>query len=1457
MRLPPDPARSPHNATAKKVSLKECLSCGGVGCTLCQHAGADPLEELKRACASLRSKPEEEPEDAGGQEGCCSPLRYRLLLLSVRHPLLLILVLQLLGAVLCAVLWQDGAIDIDFGSLARARSNSSLAWDAYQNAWTVSAYAPVQKKDHQLSNGSVVWRHNVIHIIYHLEAGATLLDELKLYAIQQYEQRLRSLPGWRRLCYDQATGSAIGCDPGESLSNYVWPERLSKGERNASRLVGAGGQPLRLSGGGSVYLPAKAAVAMLRGDEDQFDRLRRLLPMDFETASRAALPPVRLLQSHFAFASSVGPPGLAQYASTSAAEEDFAKFLDEDLHPVLRDTDPGLEAHDIRVFYDSSLLDRVDVFYALVKDCELAIGGAVLALLILRLRLGSSPLALVALVVSAEAIPLGLVLTKHFSGILDLSIINCVSIFIVLAIGTHIAFVLTDGWHQSWWSVSKAEEAKHLAYEDPADEGHAALVGLTQSRPCLSCFLGSESEKVRQKRLLWLWRNSGVSCTASTVCVASSFLAHLVSALLPLRELGLFVGICTLLALFMQLATYSFALVALDAFSERRTPDSGKAASVVPAPLSLPPGTGLDATSGPSGGFASWSGGSLPKLLRLRGNLLMALFAGLGICCIIAVPLTLQVSAAVPVSYPADHNQVVGKKLLNDFVETAHAKVALSPALADAWLCDVTTAREEDQLSVCRDFDDACTDWVAEPGACDVASPSSAAQRCPRSCGLCSFCLARWCDMQAPVDTEGASGSARCDCYEAGAVLADQAVAASATVATALPLRRKPQPPGRVDVEALFVGAGQHAWLDMYANFTVFAREVFPSADNRTKQAFRYGSEGPYAGDPDFRGAFPQRPLVQQHWRSGSLAAYDSFEAPVLSVKTGDGNATDTVRFYCYCGGVRPCEATGKAFGSFFWPQEGPRTTPTGVEGGNASRQALAGGARRLRSAGAPAPPAAWPEAREASAVPGRRLGSSLAVVAVVWGLVVQELGPGDCFVQTDRVEMWEFDALFNPSDPWAQRAMLDLVEGIPEVLGVRVPSARSSWMDAYEQWLVAGEGEDFPSRNFDETIRRFLNSHVDFAAFFLCDARSGRVRAVRVDFDLLLPADAPVGAALAAMSAWDGYISERNSKATLRANGAWHTSELWARAEAQRAVEVSTTVVVAIAAAVGILALAATTRDVYLTLLSVLSVLLIALLVLFFMATLLGWTFGGVEVAAFAVFVGLMFSFNLHIAYAYSHAPDGQGQTACWQKVPTGGAQDSAAAERRQRAAFAAEAAGRSLVGSAATSAGFAAFMLFSTTQFFVKFGVVMLLATVFSFVYSLVFLPALLMLCGPTQLQRWPCRPCATAAGTEQGPGGEAAPAKAAVPGARLGEEQPTRTAMPTPAPAPVGVTATRTAMPVPAAPPALPAPDEPPLPTSLPPLLAYCQGGAAPGPPDKAYFDAGCGQVCSSNSTEEEEV
>ena len=46
------------------------------------------------------------------------------------------------------------------------------------------------------------------------------------------------------------------------------------------------------------------------------------------------------------------------------------------------------------------------------------------------------------------------------------------------------------------------------------------------------------------ERLVWMYAGGGLSCATTTVCGASSFLANLASVLMPLREFGLFMGLC-------------------------------------------------------------------------------------------------------------------------------------------------------------------------------------------------------------------------------------------------------------------------------------------------------------------------------------------------------------------------------------------------------------------------------------------------------------------------------------------------------------------------------------------------------------------------------------------------------------------------------------------------------------------------------------------------------------------------------------------------------------------------------------------------------------------------------------------------------------------------------------------------------------------------------------------------
>merc|ERR1719188_2144331 len=133
------------------------------------------------------------------------------------------------------------------------------------------------------------------------------------------------------------------------------------------------------------------------------------------------------------------------------------------------------------------------------------------------------------------------------------------------------------------------------------------------------------------------------------------------------------------------------------------------------------------------------------------------------------------------------------------------------------------------------------------------------------------------------------------------------------------------------------------------------------------------------------------------------------------------------------------------------------------------------------------------------------------------------------------------------------------------------------------------------------------------------------------VDFHLELGEFANIDAALQAKEAWDDYVEERNVAASIHAKGAWHTSPLWVRVAAQSSILNSTIATVLISVTIGFIAAAIFTQSLWLAALAMISIVLIIISLLFVKCCLMGWTLGAVEVVALIVFLGYMFTFNLH----------------------------------------------------------------------------------------------------------------------------------------------------------------------------------------------------------------------------------
>jgi len=1267
-----------------------------------------------------------------------------ILRLMVRKPCRAVLVAQLLTLGLCGGLFKGGGLNTDFTSFTRASSESSLLMDAYTHAWTLSEWAPVTgTSDRRLAEAT--WRHSSIHIIYHKEDGSTLLDEPSLFAIQQYEHRLRNLPGWKIQCSgltDEPGGSLMSCDPGETLLSYVWPEFLGPNARPSSELNGFGNKALGLNAVGTRYFPVSAVLPALRDEEDYYARLERLLPKDLSLSHGGTTPQSDLLQSHFLFSLSVGKPETrAVYSSKSKADDALDVFSEGELYDALTEKDPYLEAQRIKVYYHSKRLDRVDIFEALKADCRLALGGMAVVLGIFWLHTQSMVLAIFGLWLVLESIPLGYVFFKQFSGLEETGIVNCLSLFVIIGIGSDLIFVLTDGWRQSAGvlhcpgtprsdtstSTPKSEPATPRSTKDEIEED-----------------LTPEEKHSREmvQRLYWLWGNSGASCATTTLCSASSFLVNLGSVLMPLREFGLFMGLCVVGAFLLQFFMYPLMLVALEnmqfAKMNKAAERQAMSSSVVPC---SPDGKGRDVPrTSPSGsreGATSRSilvrffAGRWSKCIFTRKLQVLLFFTLLTIVCICGIVVNINVEGEVPDIFPDSHNQVAGKAFRNRFVK--NVDISVSPERQKAWVCDITSPRKKQE---CRDINLSCGTW-ASIGMCE-AKESLMNDYCSKSCGFCDFCLTRWCEVEEqPVATQTDTG--QCECFEAQSSGLDDGSFA-------------PGPIDLVTFETTVVGYSDTDWEKLQPNFTSLFVGLVEAPAAGYERLYRYsqdGTSGNYrtlAQGLDTVRAWHQPPLVQQHWRSGTTSTWPILEAPVFSVLTrpsgGDmeqPNTTRTVRQVCYCGGIPSCAATNQS--------RRVVQQAVGLRQERRLEEVVPSTANAPTAAAAAAPAALSPPRRLVEQTEAAAKG---AKVSIIWGLKVKELGIFDLFVQTDTTQMWYWDTMFDPADPWAQRSFMRICEEITPNMRVLAPTETGGCLfKAFEKWLLTSKNEQYPSRNFHDDFRSFTLARPDYREAALLDGNT--VKALHTTFILSISTKVNLQKALETKQAWEDFFDVQNLEASIRASQAWHTCSLWTTVDAQHGLISSIAIIIGISVLVGFLAMAMFTRDLKLAMLAMFSVALIVIALLFFMVGVMQWSIGAIEVVALIVFLGYMFTFNLHIAHAYKHAPlrkfDSKG------KVRSGGgtgifglskhySTDASftknytahARERFHRARYSLGSVGQPLLGSAMTSTGCALFLVGCTLQFFVKFGLVILFVTILSLIYSLLFLPALLMNHGPT---------------------------------------------------------------------------------------------------------------------------
>jgi len=205
-------------------------------------------------------------------------------------------------------------------------------------------------------------------------------------------------------------------------------------------------------------------------------------------------------------------------------------------------------------------------------------------------------------------------------------------------------------------------------------------------------------------------------------------------------------------------------------------------------------------------------------------------------------------------------------------------------------------------------------------------------------------------------------------------------------------------------------------------------------------------------------------------------------------------------------------------------------------------------------------------------------------------------------------------------------------------------------------------------------------------------------------------------------MEVWEKATEDINERAPMDASTCWHTSRLWIRAEAEKAIVDSTLTTLMVSIGCGFAGTFAFTHfDMMLSGFVVLSVTGVTCCLAFFMCVMMAWPFGAVEVLGLIVFVGYSITYSLHIAHKYGeHTKDSENMHSIYTR-------------RYKAVRYALDQMSGAVTGSAITTLGSSFFLFFCAMAIFVKLAAVLFAVTFFAGLFALVAMPAALLVAGP----------------------------------------------------------------------------------------------------------------------------
>jgi hypothetical protein len=347
--------------------------------------------------------------------------------------------------------------------------------------------------------------------------------------------------------------------------------------------------------------------------------------------------------------------------------------------------------------------------------------------------------------------------------------------------------------------------------------------------------------------------------------------------------------------------------------------------------------------------------------------------------------------------------------------------------------------------------------------------------------------------------------------------------------------------------------------------------------------------------------------------------------------------------------------------------------------------------------------------------VPVKPLSRNLNSIYFVWGLLGIDRSQADINNPFDKfLGDPVFDEAFEFEDPSAQLAIEGTVKRLLNRSDLIVPNHEVNFFPQLRTWLEKEKGTPFPiSRAFNAS---FLLAQFIYANSFYDSMIGFAVNPLRVTFvraRMLSTVDSGT-ASFEAVHRWDDFqavLDDANAKSPPTARSGAQASDMWIRVFTEVVAVNGIYYGVILTAIVLVLCLAFFTDNVIVSLLAMLSIggNLVVMLALY---EVWGWTLGAIEAISISILVGLAVDYCFHLAEAYAISHQ---------------------AGRIDRVAEALTHMGTSVVGGAITTAASAIFLLFCQVEIFHKFGVIVVVNTVFSVVFTFGFFCSMLAVVGP----------------------------------------------------------------------------------------------------------------------------